>query len=107
MATSYGLTRHHRSSAVHGRAAHGGLHHHSTHHSVTHRASVHHGVNGVPHKTIKHTVHRSVAHHHSRRGHSVVRTLSHHGVHKTYGHRAVSSARRRSTFAMPALPAGF
>ncbi len=78
-----GLTRRRRSSSTVSRG--GGMHHHH-HRSVTHRESHHVGHNGVPHHTVKHTLHHSVAHHHSRKGHSVVHTVSrHHTVKHHHG----------------------
>jgi hypothetical protein len=129
MANGYGSPVRRRSSAVR-RAAHGG-HHTSHHRSVTHRASVHVGHNGVPHHTVKHTAHASIAHHHGRKGHTTVHTISHHrsvkhhahpgsssglpwghsgdmGITLGHGHsggrrRAVGARRRRSSGRMPAM----
>jgi hypothetical protein len=94
---SYGLPARRRRSTV-SRAAHGTHHHVHHHRSVTHRASVHVGHNGRPVHTVKHTVHASVAHHHSCKAHTTVHTVSH--------HRSVKHHRGHSGSPRAALPWG-
>ncbi len=49
---------------------------------------------------IKHTVHASVAHHHGRKGHTMVHTVGHHRVikhHRRGGTGELGHGRRRAT----------